>query len=111
MRDPSLPGREFVVSGIPFANPGDPVRSVDNFLRSLLDPPVTTVTSGEWSLLHSPQEGVSELYNLTSDPGQQENVIHENPYDARELHRFLIKFMRQTAVPNRLLSPRLELRA
>ena len=110
MLDPSLPGREFVVSGIPFANPGDPVRSVDNFLRSLLDPPVTTVTSGELSLLYSPQEGVSELYNLTSDPGQYENVISENLDEARELHQFLVRFMRQTGVPDRLLSPRLELR-
>ena len=78
IRDQSLPGHGFVVSSIPFANPGDPVRSVDNFLRSLLDPPATTITSGEWSLLYSPQEGISELYNLASDPSQQENVISEN---------------------------------
>ena len=110
MRDSSLSGREFVVSSIPFANPGDPVRSVDNFLRSLLDPPATTITSGEWSLLYSPQEGISELYNLASDPSQQENVISENLDDAREIHQFLVKFMRQTGVPDRLLSPRLELR-
>ena len=110
MRDTSLSGREFVVSSLPFANPGDPVHSVDNFLRSLLDPPVTTITSGQWSLLYSPQEGVSELYNLTSDPGQRENVIYENQDNARELHQFLVEFMRQTAVPDRLLSPRLDLR-
>ena len=30
MKDPSIKGREFVVSTIPFANPGDRVRSVDN---------------------------------------------------------------------------------
>ena len=110
MRNLSLSGHEFVVSSIPFANPGDPVRSVDNFLRSLLDPPVTTVTSGDWSLLYSPQEGVSELYNLTSDPGQHKNVISENLDEAREIHQFLVRFMRQTGVPDRLLSPRLELR-
>ena len=109
MRDMSLSGRDFVVSSLPFANPGDPVHSVDNFLRSLLDPPVTTITSGQWSLLYSPQEGVSELYNLTYDPGQRENVIYENQDNARELHQFLVEFMRQTAVPDRLLSPRLEL--
>ena len=110
MRDTSLSGRDFVVSSLPFANPGDPVHSVDNFLRSLLDPPVTTITSGQWSLLYSPQEGVSELYNLTSDPGQRENVIYENQDNARELHQFLVEFMRRTAVPDRLLSPRLALR-
>ena len=33
MRDTSIPGREYVVSSIPFANPGNPVHSVDNLLR------------------------------------------------------------------------------
>ena len=75
MRDGSTPastrGRDFVVSSIPFANPGDPVHSVDNLLRPLSDYPVTTVTSGDWSLLYSPEDGVSELTNLLrseSDP-------------------------------------------
>ena len=110
MLDPSHSGREFVVSSIPFANPGDPVRSVDNFLRSLLDPPITTVTAGEWSLLYSPKEGVSELYNLTSDPGQQNNVVSKNLDEAREIHQFLLTFMRETGVPDRLLGPRSDLR-
>ena len=57
MRDGSAAGRDFVVSSIPFANPGDPVHSVDNLLRPLSDYPVTTVTSGEWSLLYSPRRG------------------------------------------------------
>ena len=57
MRDGSAAGRDFVVSSIPFANPGDPVHSVDNLLRPLSDYPVTTVTSGEWSLLYSPSRG------------------------------------------------------
>ena len=45
MRDTSVPGREYVVSSIPFANPGDPVHSVDNLLRPLADHPVTTITA------------------------------------------------------------------
>ena len=68
MQDTALPGREYVVSSIPFANPGDPVQSVDSLLRTLSDYPVTTITAGEWSLLYSPQAGLSELYNLDSDP-------------------------------------------
>ena len=44
--DPTRSGRNYVVSSIPFANPGDAVQSVDNFLRDLKDPPVTTVTAG-----------------------------------------------------------------
>lgn len=110
MRDGSISGREYVISSIPFANPGDPVHSVDNLLRPLSDYPVTTVTSGEWSLLYSPQEGVSELYHLTSDPRQLQNVIGTHGDIAREMHQFLVRFMRETQVPDRLLTPRLDLR-
>ena len=109
MRDGSTPGRDYVVSSIPFANPGDPVHSVDNLLRPLVDSPVTTVTSGEWSLLYSPQKGWSELYNLASDPGQQENVIGSRKDVAGDLHQYLVKFMHETGVPERLVKPRLEL--
>ena len=114
MRDGSTPastrGREFVVSSIPFANPGDPVHSVDNLLRPLSDYPVTTVTSGEWSLLYSPEDGVSELYHLPSDPSQVRNVIGTHEDIAGDLHQLLVRFMRDTRVPERLLTPRLELR-
>ena len=99
-----------MISSIPFANPGDPVRSVDDLLRPLADHPVTTITSGEWSLLYSPEEGRSELYNLTSDPHQLENVIGSHFDEAREVHRLLVEFMYETEVPDRLLRPRLELR-
>ena len=110
MRDGSTRGREVVVSSIPFANPGDPVHSVDNLLRPLSDYPLTTVTSGDWSLLYSPEDGVSELYHLPSDPGQVRNVIGTHKDIAGELHQLLVRFMRETRVPERLLTPRLELR-
>ena len=38
LRGASHPGREYVISSLPFANPGDPVHSVDNLLRTLTDP-------------------------------------------------------------------------
>ena len=110
MRDTALPGREYVVSSIPFANPGDPVHSVDSLLRTLSDYPVTTITAGEWSLLYSPAAGLSELYNLKSDPHQHENLIGSHRHEATEVHRFLVDFMHETNVPERLLQPRLELR-
>ena len=83
---------------------------MDNLLRTLVDHPVTTITSGEWSLLYSPQEGASELYNLTSDPSQLQNVIGTRKDVAGELHQLLVKFMRETNVPERLMRPRLDLR-
>ena len=108
--DATRSGRDYVVSSIPFANPGDGVQSVDNFLRDLKDPPVTTVTAGQWSLLYSPAPGVSQLYNLASDPRQLDNVIDRHADVARDVHRLLVEFMRETRVPDRLLGPRLELR-
>ena len=110
LRDRSLAGRDYVVSSLPFANPGDPVHSVDNLLRTLTEPPVTTVTSDGWSLLYSPLEGMSQLFDLATDPAQSNNVIEERLEIAGELHTKLVQFMRETKVPDRLLKPRLELR-
>ena len=110
MRDKSARGREYVVSTIPFANVGEEVRSVDNVSRPLMVPPVTTVTAPDWSLLFSLEPGMSELFHLASDPGQQNNVIHEKPDVAKELHQYLVKFMRDTNVASALIRPREELR-
>ncbi len=103
-------GREFTVSSIPFANPGDPVRSVDNFLRMLKAPTVTTVTSDKYSLLYSPEPGRSKLFDLTQDPGQQKNILSNKQDVGTELHQYLVKFMRDTQLADYLIQPRLELK-
>ena len=110
MRDTSLPGREFVVSTVPFANPGDAVRSVDDFRRRLRAAHVTTVTSDERSLLYSTDPGMSALYNLKDDPGQERNIISASLDDGRELHRRLLQFIRETDVAPHLVESRLELK-
>ena len=109
VRDPGLRGREFTISTIPFANPGDRVQSVDNVSRPLTAGLVTTVTAGEWSLLYSVEPGMSELYHLPSDPGQERNVIAQNVEAARAVHGFLVKFMRDTGVAEALAKPRMSL--
>ena len=110
VHDPSLPGRDFAVSTIPFANPGDSVNSVDNIKRRLGFAPVTTVTTDEWSLLYSSDEGMSQLYHLPSDPGQHADAIGANPDVARSVHERLVKFMADTSLPESLRRPRAELR-
>jgi arylsulfatase A-like enzyme len=110
MSDPNAAGREFVVSTIPFANPGDRVRSVDNVSRLLTTGLVTTVTAGDWSLLYSVDPGRSELYHLPSDPKQETDLIGDKSDVARELHQRLVRFMRETGLAESLLRPRLELR-
>ncbi|MBM3957369.1 MAG: hypothetical protein FJ313_04890, partial [Gemmatimonadetes bacterium] len=109
-RDPAAEGYECVVTTVPFANRGDRVRSVDNTSRPLVSGVVTTLTAGEWSLLYTVEPGMSELYDLSADPRQERNVIHEEKETARELHQLLVKFMRDTNVPERLVEPRLQLR-
>jgi arylsulfatase A-like enzyme len=85
IKDSAVSGREFTISIIPFANPGDPVRSVDNFLRMLKAPTATPITSENYSLLYSPEEGQSKLYDLSLDSGQEKNIISDQPQVATEL--------------------------
>ena len=110
MRDTSVAGREFVVSSEPFTNPGDPVRYVDNLLRRRGGLSMITVTAGEWSFLYNAEPEKSELYNLSSDPRQQQNVISQRPEVAKELHQYLVKFMRDTNVAPHMLKARSELK-
>lgn len=110
IREPLAPGRTYTVTTIPFADPGESTHIVDNVRRKLYNAPVITVTTDQWSLLYSPEEGRSELYNLSLDPTQQENVIADNEEVARGIHEYLVQFMRNTKLPERLLKSRLELR-
>ncbi len=110
VHDSNMAGRDFAVTTVPFANPGDPVRSVDSIRRRLGSALVTTVTVDEWSLLYCEDPGLSQLYHLPSDPSQQHDVISSNGDVARDVHQHLVKFMRDTNLPEPLVKPRLELR-
>ena len=106
MHDLSLPGREFVISGKPFANPGAEVRHVDNFLRRAKVHSNTVVTTDEWSLLYAAEAGKSELYHRVSDPRQERDVAKEKEDVARDMHQHLVKFMGDTGLEERLRGPR-----
>jgi hypothetical protein len=72
-------------------------------------PTVTTITSEKYSLLYSPEQGRSKLFDLAQDPGQQNDIISKKPDVGKELHQYLVKFMRDTHLAEYLLKPRLEL--
>lgn len=110
LNNPLLPGHEYVISSLPFINAGDTDLSVDHVRRQGLTTSMSTISTKEWSLLYDPEPGGSELYNLESDPGQQNNIISQRPEIARELHQIFVKFMLETNVPKRLLDTRLDLR-
>jgi arylsulfatase A-like enzyme len=109
MRDKNMENREFVVSSIPFANPGGRVRYVDHVFRNLMAPQVTTITTEEWSLLYSSEPGKSELFHLPSDPQQLKNILVERPEKAKELHQLLVNFMHKTNLAPELIESRFDL--
>ena len=110
MKDQKTPGRDYVISAHPFLNAGDKLRSVDDVTRWTEKDSAATVTTDEWSLLFSTEAGMSELYNIKSDPKQEKNIISERMDVARDLHKLLVEYMRQTNLNSQLLEPRLELR-
>src|SRR5262249_218798 len=75
MGEAATAGRDFTVSTEPFANPGDQVRSVDHQNRVIYRGQATTVTSDRWSLIYTIEPNRSELYDLSCDPHQENNLI------------------------------------
>ena len=110
VEDQASAGREYVVSSRPFVNAGHIVRSVDDCERMVEKDSAATVTTDECTLIFNTTPGLSELYDLKSDPKQQKNLIAKNPNKARELHQLLLKYMRETNLAPHLQEPRLELR-
>jgi arylsulfatase A-like enzyme len=110
LKNPALPGRDYVISGSPFINAGDTDLLVDHVLRQGVTTSMVTITTDDWSLLYDVEPGGSELYDMKTDRKQEKNVITQHPQVARELHQLLVKFMRETKVPSRLVETRLELR-
>jgi arylsulfatase A-like enzyme len=106
----SEPGRDFTVSTQPFADVGQKVKSVDNVARALAEVAPTTVTTDEWSLVYSPDPGMSELFHLPSDPGQANNRISSDFEVAKSIHATLLDFMKKIGVPKELQRTRGELR-
>jgi arylsulfatase A-like enzyme len=110
VKDQALPGREYVISALPFVNAGETVRSVDDVERKSEWASGATITSDEWTLIYDVEPGLSELYNIKKDPGQEKNVIKEYPEVAKELHSLFVRFMKDTKMAEYLVKPRSTLR-
>jgi hypothetical protein len=82
---------------------------VDDNTRKLTMATTPTITTAEWALLFAVEPGLSELYHLKTDPGQEKNLIDQHPDKARELHQLFVTFMRETKVSKDRMKPRLEL--
>ncbi|MDG6980947.1 MAG: sulfatase [Nitrososphaerota archaeon] len=102
-------GKPFVVTSWPLHNPGEVTRAVDAFGRNVKEWLPVTVTTNEWSLIYSARHEPVELYHLSTDPKQQNNIASTEPERVKELHAMLLSLLKNCNTSARLLEPRSEL--
>jgi arylsulfatase A-like enzyme len=64
------------------------------------------INDGEWTLQHAGGLADPELYHISEDPGQLENVISTHPHEARRLHAAYIAYLEQIGVRDDLIERR-----
>jgi arylsulfatase A-like enzyme len=109
VKNPSLKGRKFVVSGGPFTDPPDENGYVPGRASHLLPGWDTTITTEEWTLLYSVKDPC-KLFHLPSDPNQEKDVIKDHPEVAKEIHSYFVQFLKDTKTADHLAKPRFELK-
>ena len=101
--------RSFVVSSWPlyFAE-GELTSAVDSQPRRILSyMPLTIATRTESVILGGPSES-PELYDLTADPGEQQDLWAERTAAGVELCQAAVAFLEDCATPEAFLAPRRE---
>jgi arylsulfatase A-like enzyme len=58
--------------------------------------PSSIIRSGQWKLIRYYEDGHEELYNLKTDPGEQNDVIAQNSARAKKLGKRLTEWLEQT---------------
>jgi arylsulfatase A-like enzyme len=101
--------REFVVSTMPLYNPGERTRVVDSFDRLVKEFLHVTITNDRWSMLYAHEGAPVELYDLDSDPNQEQNVAEDNKDVVERLHEHYVILLEQLGTEERLLAPRKKL--
>ncbi len=97
--DTSLTGRQCTITGEKFVFAGEPLGAAGENPGTHAISTVTTITTDEWSLAYTDEAGMSELYHLPSDPTQSDNLIHDKPDVARDIHAQFTVFLEETGVP------------
>lgn len=101
------PVRSVALSAMPLAEPGTPSPVVDDIMRTVLEWQPITVTTERWRLLFSRWSDPVELYDLSDDPAEMQNVASENPDVVRELHGMMVAELRRAGVDERDLEQRM----
>jgi arylsulfatase A-like enzyme len=58
-------------------------------------PPCTTIRDGDWKLIEWHEDGALELYNISQDIGEKNNLAAAQPDKAKELHAKLIAWRKE----------------
>ena len=61
--------------------------------------PGSAIRAGEWKLIEYFEDGHLELYNLSDDVGEKNNLAAANPAKAKELHAQLVAWRKQINAP------------
>jgi len=78
----------------------DPERAIFwHFPNTYDQPPYSSVRKGDWKLIYQHIARKLELYNLTEDIGEQNNLAAEEPEKLRELATVLSDFLREAKAP------------
>jgi len=101
--------RPLVVSSWPlYLAEGEIVTAIDSKARRIADYMPVTVTTPERSLILGGPDDEPELYDLTRDPGEQENVWRTLGGEGALLAEQALTFLEGVRTPEEYLAPRRE---
>jgi uncharacterized sulfatase len=99
--------RQFVVSSWPlYLAEGEITTAVDSKPRKVANYMPITVTTREQSLILGGPDDEPELYDLTDDPGEQNNVWSEQGGEGEILCERAISFLEGVGTPEAYIAPR-----
>jgi arylsulfatase A-like enzyme len=101
--------RQLVVSSWPlYLAQGEIVTAIDSKARRIADYMPVTVTTPERSLILGGPDDEPELYDLTRDPGEQDNVWRQHGSKGGLLAEQALSFLEGVNTPEEYLAPRRE---
>ena len=77
---------------------GEETGAVDDFVRSVEHYQPVSITTKKWNLQYAAAGESVELYDLSADPGQANNVAKDYPKIVEKLHADFVKLLDQCPV-------------
>ena len=98
--------RSFVVSSWPlYLAEGEIVTAIDSKVRRISSYMPLTVTTLERSLILGGPDDEPELYDLRTDPGEQENLWHASVGEGETIREQALGFLERQGTPEEYLAP------